>query len=460
MSYWTFKKVQETMIISVASGKGGTGKTTVAVNLALAVARESKVQFFDCDAEAPNAHLFLKPQFDHREAVKAACPTVNGTLCTFCGRCAEVCAFNALAVLKDRVLVFPELCHDCGGCARFCPENAIGKKEHDIGFVESGYAGAIEFFQGTLTPGEPFAPPIIRALKRKMSNDSVVIVDAPPGTSCPVVEAIQGSDYCLLVAEPTPFGLHDLTLAVELVRKLRLRVGVVINRSDVGDNKVEAFCVQCGICEEVCQFDAIHAYHVNHLSCEGCTVCSLMCPKQAITMEEVISGHLFISDTPYGPLVHAQLEPGEANSGKLVTLVRQTAEKIAEDTKREFIIIDGPPGIGCPVIASITGATAALIVTEPTLSGIRDLTRVLSVCQHFDVPTFVCVNRYDLYEGNTKQIEEFCQEQGIELIGKIPCDLNVIYAIVYQIPVVRYAASKASQEIKELWNQLIEQAQL
>ncbi len=219
-------------------------------------------------------------------------------------------------------------------------------------------------------------------------------------------------------------------------------------------------CIQCDICEEVCHFDAIHAYRIDRLSCEGCKVCSLVCPKQAITMEDALSGHLFVSDTPYGPLVHAQLEPGEANSGKLVTLVRQTAEKIAEETTRECIIIDGPPGIGCPVIASITGATAALIVTEPTLSGIRDLTRVLSVCQHFNVPTFVCVNRYDLHEGNTKHIEKFCQEKGIELIGKIPCDLNVTRAIVYQIPVVRYAASKAPQEIKKLWNRLTEQAQL
>ncbi len=219
-------------------------------------------------------------------------------------------------------------------------------------------------------------------------------------------------------------------------------------------------CIQCDICEEVCHFDAIRAYRVNRLSCEGCGVCSLVCPKQAITMEEALSGHLFVSDTPYGPLVHAQLEPGEANSGKLVTLVRQTAEKIAQETKRECIIIDGPPGIGCPVIASITGATAALIVTEPTLSGIRDLTRVLSVCQHFNVPTFVCINRYDLHEGNTRHIEKFCQEEGIELVGKIPCDLNVTHAIVYQIPVVRYAASKAPQQIKMLWNRLAEQAQL
>jgi MinD superfamily P-loop ATPase len=219
-------------------------------------------------------------------------------------------------------------------------------------------------------------------------------------------------------------------------------------------------CIQCNICAEICHFDAIRAYRVDRLSCEGCGVCSLVCPKQAITMEEVLSGHLFVSGTPYGPLVHAQLEPGEANSGKLVTLVRQTAEKIAQETKREFIIIDGAPGIGCPVIASITGATAALIVTEPTLSGIRDLTRVLSVCQHFNVPTFVCINRYDLHEGNTGHIEKFCQEKGTELVGKIPCDLNVTHALAYQIPVVRYADSKAPQQIKMLWNRLTEQAQL
>ncbi len=237
----------EAMIIAVASGKGGTGKTTIAVNLALALEHKYNVQFSDCDVEAPNAYLFLKPQLTHLEPVKAACPSVNGTRCTFCGKCAEVCAFHALAVTKDRVLIFPELCHDCGGCALFCPENAIGKKEHKIGLIESGNAGNIAFFQGSLTPGEALSPPIIQALKRKMNRDSIVIVDAPPGTSCPVVDAIKGSDVCLLVTEPTPFGLHDLTLAVELVSKLELPAGVIINQADIGDDKVEAYCKREGL---------------------------------------------------------------------------------------------------------------------------------------------------------------------------------------------------------------------
>ncbi len=235
------------MIVSVASGKGGTGKTTVASNLALAIESENDVQFFDCDVEAPNAHLFLKPQITHSEPVTTACPTVDRTLCTFCGTCADVCAFKALAVTKDRVLVFPDLCHDCGGCKLFCPEHAIGRKEHTVGRVECGHASCIAFCQGTLSPGEAFSSPIIRAMKQKVSATGIVIVDAPPGTSCPVVEAIGGSDICLLVTEPTPFGLHDLRLAVRLVKKLELPVGVIINRADMGDNEVEQYCLQEGL---------------------------------------------------------------------------------------------------------------------------------------------------------------------------------------------------------------------
>ncbi|MGZ8937358.1 MAG: ATP-binding protein, partial [Halobacteriota archaeon] len=158
-----------------------------------------------------------------------------------------------------------------------------------------------------------------------------------------------------------------------------------------------AKCIQCGDCEDICRFNAIQNCKVDSFLCEGCRVCSLVCPQGAIRMDDVCSGQLFVSDTPYGPLVHARLEPGEENSGKLVTLVRQTAEQIARDEGFEYIIVDGPPGIGCPVIASLTGATASLIVTEPTLSAISDLKRVLSVCNHFKVPPFVCVNRCDLY---------------------------------------------------------------
>lgn len=217
-----------------------------------------------------------------------------------------------------------------------------------------------------------------------------------------------------------------------------------------------AKCIECGDCENACSFNAIQNCTVDHFLCEGCRVCSLVCPQGAINMEDVCSGQLFVSDTPYGPLVHARLEPGEENSGKLVTLVRQTAEQIARDQGFENIIVDGPPGIGCPVIASLTGATASLIVTEPTLSAISDLKRVLSVCKHFKVLAFVCINRCDLYEENVRRITEFCQREGVEILGLIPYDLNVVRALVQGKPVVCYTDSAASRQIKKLWSQLAE----
>jgi MinD superfamily P-loop ATPase len=221
-----------------------------------------------------------------------------------------------------------------------------------------------------------------------------------------------------------------------------------------------AKCIQCGDCEDICRFNAIQNCKVDYFLCEGCRVCSLVCPQGAISMDDVCSGQLFVSDTPYGPLVHARLEPGEENSGKLVTLVRQTAEQIARDEGFKYIIIDGPPGIGCPVIASLTGATASLIVTEPTLSAISDLKRVLSVCNHFKVPPFVCVNRCDLYQENVRRITEFCKREGVEVLGMIPYDLNVIRALVHGKPVVEYAESAASQHIRTLWDQLAERVTL
>jgi MinD superfamily P-loop ATPase len=219
-------------------------------------------------------------------------------------------------------------------------------------------------------------------------------------------------------------------------------------------------CIECGACEDICHFDAIQDYKVDNISCEGCRVCSFVCPQEAITMEEVLSGNLFISDTPYGPLVHAQLQPGEANSGKLVTFVRQMAEQIARENGYQCIVVDGPPGIGCPVIASLTGATAALVVTEPTLSAIHDLERVLSVCDHFNVPAFACINRCDIHEGNTHHLVEFCQTRDIEIIGMIPYDPTVVRAIVDQTPVVRYADGPASREIKALWGRFAKKAGL
>ncbi|MGZ4865146.1 MAG: 4Fe-4S binding protein [Halobacteriota archaeon] len=218
-------------------------------------------------------------------------------------------------------------------------------------------------------------------------------------------------------------------------------------------------CTQCGLCDDVCHFNAIQEGGVNYFLCEGCGVCSRICPLDAITMQEVDSGWLCVSHTAYGPLVHAQLEPGEANSGKLVTLVRQTAEEIARNTKRESIIIDGPPGMGCPVIASINGITAALIVTEPSLSAISDIKRVLSVCKHFSVPVYVCVNQYDLHEGNTQDIVRFCKAEGIEILGEIPHDKSVVRALLHHTPLTAYADSPASKEIKALWQRFAERTQ-
>lgn len=235
------------MIISVASGKGGTGKTTVAVNLALSLVDSNEVQFIDADTEEPNAHIFLDPTFTESREVSILVPEVDEEKCTFCGRCAEVCAFNAIAVTKQHVLVFPEICHGCGGCALLCPEKAITEVPRALGILEKGTAHQMDFVHGRLNVGEAISPPIIKAVKSEIEPDKIVILDSAPGTSCPMVEAIKGSDFCLLVTEPTPFGHNDLVLAVEVTRKLGIPAGVVINRCDVGDKAVEEYCEAEGL---------------------------------------------------------------------------------------------------------------------------------------------------------------------------------------------------------------------
>ena len=260
------------MIIAVASGKGGTGKTTVATSLALAMTTDARngtdragsansrnhhsklgegPLFLDCDVEEPNAALFLKPELDHREEVGILIPEVDFERCTYCGRCAEVCVWHAIAVVGRNVLVFPELCHGCGSCSLNCPEEAIHDVLHVMGTLESGQAGPIAFGHGTLNVGEAMAVPIIRQLKgrhRSPEGDGVTILDASPGTSCPVVETMRGADYVLLVTEPTPFGLHDLRLTVQVARdELGLPVGVVVNRDGVGDAGVDEYCAAEGI---------------------------------------------------------------------------------------------------------------------------------------------------------------------------------------------------------------------
>ncbi|NQV31089.1 MAG: 4Fe-4S binding protein [Phycisphaeraceae bacterium] len=233
------------MKIAIGSGKGGTGKTTVAVALALA-ATES-VQYLDCDVEEPNGHIFLKPAMKDKWPVSLPVPCVDSTLCDGCGTCDRVCQFNAIISLAKTVMVFPELCHGCGGCSLACPTGALSEIDYEIGCVEKGMAESIEFVQGCLTVGHAMSPPVIRAVKREADDQRLTVIDCPPGTSCPFIAGVKGSDAVILVTEPTPFGLHDLTLAVETVRQLGIRFGVIVNRVHDPNNNITAYCEAQGI---------------------------------------------------------------------------------------------------------------------------------------------------------------------------------------------------------------------
>ena len=231
------------MQIAIASGKGGTGKTTVALNLAYLAAQQGKtVQYLDCDVEEPNGHLFLKPKIEETRPVGVPMPEVDKSRCTGCGLCRDICQYNAITCFNKTVLVFPELCHGCGGCSLVCPENAITEKSRNIGIVEKGMAGTIQFVHGKLRIGEAMSPPLIREVKKEIHSEAVTFIDVPPGTSCPVITAIQGADLVILVTEPTPFGLNDLKLALEMVRELDLPFGVVVNRHDSDNESARVFC--------------------------------------------------------------------------------------------------------------------------------------------------------------------------------------------------------------------------
>jgi MinD superfamily P-loop ATPase len=214
-------------------------------------------------------------------------------------------------------------------------------------------------------------------------------------------------------------------------------------------------CTECGLCQEVCRFNAINDFAVDTVSCEGCGFCYHVCPVKAITMKEQMAGHWFISKTRYGPLVHARLGIAQENSGKLVAIVRRKAKEIAQEQKLDYTIADGPPGIGCPVTSSLSGANSALLVTEPTLSGMHDLERIISVCRHFGVPPLVCINKYDLNEENSRQIESYCLSQGIEVISKIPFDNAFTEAIVHALPVVEYSQNHIANEIERMWHNIV-----
>lgn len=230
------------MTVACASGKGGTGKTTVATNLAAVMSREGEVQLLDCDVENPNSHLFLQLTEDSRQEVEVLNPEVDEDICSRCGDCVRACNFSAISLLAGHPMVFPELCHSCGVCSYVCPEGAISEVGRTVGFIRKGRAGGVAFAGGELNPGEAIAVPVIEAVRKQAPEDALVILDAPPGTSCPVIASVRGADLCLLITEPTPFGLSDLKMAVGMCEKMQIPVRVVINQCDMGDDRVEQYC--------------------------------------------------------------------------------------------------------------------------------------------------------------------------------------------------------------------------
>ncbi len=603
------------MIITIASGKGGTGKTTFAVNLAHVLAeREASrpselrraVRLLDCDVEEPNDHLFVHPDFSEESPVTVPKPVWNESLCTACGACAEVCNYNAIAVLKKKVLIFNELCHSCGACTYICPVDALTEEETTIGSVQAAPANQPFYFaHGLLNIGESLAPNVVHAVKSHLDPQAINIIDASPGTACPVVEAVRGADVVLLVTEPTPFGLNDLKLAVGLTLKLGVPTAIVINRSDgsdgiiadyaarvglpiagripfrrdyaeayaegtilatrfpelrenllaifdtlaaacppepisepfeltpgkhspfqtgtaenhqeivvisgkggtgkttvvaalahlahnklLADNDVDAAdlhlllepnvreihdfiggtkatidpekCFACGKCAEACHFHAIQldgpatdvvakTYRIEPLACEGCGLCLLVCPADAIEGHRNIAGKWYVSGTDHGPMVHARLGIAEENSGRLVAQVRQQAQDLATSLHHGLILGDGPPGTGCPVIASVSGTDLVVIVTEPTVSGVHDLVRVMQLAGHFGVPTAIVINKADLNSDQARRIEEIALARGSRVVGRIPFDRTVNDALMASKSVIEYGPSLAATAIREAW---------
>lgn len=610
------------MRIAITSGKGGVGKTFVATCLADVIAEQQPVSFIDCDVEAPNAHLFLKPDSVRSWEQMLKCVTgMDAERCIRCGLCARVCYFNALAVGRKSATAFPELCRGCGACRLVCPRDALIMSDRSIGTLYAGDAGKTDLRWASLATGAGgMTVRLIEQLLEADDRNATAILDSPPGTSCAVVHTVRAADVVVLVADPTPFGRHDLRLSVHMCRELGIRPYVVINRTGIGDaealrqwcrdsgidillevpdsrriaelcsqglvpvrempelksrfmelaetllrvggpekmaeltcpaaeerlfdfdtaprpegmpkdnvpakGKMEIAvlsgkggtgktslaaclcrlseataadcdvdaadlhmllrpavfesrdfsggrimfidheqCIACGKCIEVCTWDAIsmtsgesgrQTARIHSDDCEGCGACLLVCPADAVYTEPTHDGMSFLSVTREGNMSHAVLEPGKENSGKLVTLVRRNALGLAGARGAgPYVILDGSPGTGCPVIASLTGARAAVIVTEPTPAAMHDLARILDLAAHFRIPAGTVINKSDLNSGVSEAIREMCRERAVPVLGELPYDSDFIHAQEQGQSILEYRPEgPTAQAIHSIWTHI------